>query len=191
MSTTRAVSRDLSIPAVWRPSRSPSRPVPPGDQRHVADGKPSPRSAVIDSAPTEATVLLRHMSIGLVSSFDPRSVVRFDSLTTSKPPSRKRRDPNGTSSLSPSAGMMTYTNAQVSAAMAAMEKYRAADDSEVGAALVVVVGLSAERAAKEANIRDDMIRVARRSGASLRQLAEVSGLSRRLSAIVSASASTQ
>jgi lambda repressor-like predicted transcriptional regulator len=42
-----------------------------------------------------------------------------------------------------------------------------------------VVGLSAERAAKEARIRDDMIRVAHRAGASLRQLAEVSGLDRK------------
>ena len=56
--------------------------------------------------------------------------------------------------------------------------YRAGDPSEVGAALAVV-GLSAERAAKEARIRDDMIRVAHRAGASVRQLAEVSGLSRK------------
>lgn len=79
---------------------------------------------------------------------------------------------------------MSYTDAQVSAAMAAMEKYRAGDTGEVGAALAVV-GLSAERAAKEAQIRDDMIRVGHRSGASLRQLAEVSGLDRKtVSAIV-------
>jgi lambda repressor-like predicted transcriptional regulator len=32
---------------------------------------------------------------------------------------------------------------------------------------------------KEAHIRDDMIRVAHRAGASLRQLAEVSGLDRK------------
>ncbi len=57
-------------------------------------------------------------------------------------------------------------------------KYRGGDKGEVGAALAVV-GLSADRAAKEAQIRDDMIRVARRSGASLRQLAEVSGLDRK------------
>ena len=73
---------------------------------------------------------------------------------------------------------MSYTDAQVSAAIAAMEKYRGGENGEVGAALVVV-GLSAERAAKEAKIRDDMIRVAHRSGASLRQLAEVSGLDRK------------
>lgn len=79
---------------------------------------------------------------------------------------------------------MSYTDAQVSAATAAMEKYRGGDNGEVGAALAVV-GLSAERAAKEARIRDDMIRVAHRCGASLRQLAEVSGLDRKtVSAIV-------
>ena len=73
---------------------------------------------------------------------------------------------------------MSYSDAQVSAATAAMEKYRGDDDGEVGAALVVV-GLSAERAAREAEIRDDMIRVAHHAGASLRQLAEVSGLGRK------------
>ena len=73
---------------------------------------------------------------------------------------------------------MSYTDAQVSAAIAAMEKYRGGENGEVGAALVVV-GLSAERAAKEAKIRDDMIRVEHRAGASLRQLAEVSGLDRK------------
>ena len=73
---------------------------------------------------------------------------------------------------------MSYSEAQVSAAIAAMEKYRGGENGEVGAALVVV-GLSAERAAKEAKIRDDMIRVAHRAGASLRQLAEVSGLDRK------------
>lgn len=86
---------------------------------------------------------------------------------------------------------MSYTDAQVSAATAAMDKYRGGDDGEVGAALVVV-GLSAERAAKEAQIRDDMIRVAHRAGASLRQLAEVSGLGRKaVTAIVSTDISTQ
>jgi hypothetical protein len=73
---------------------------------------------------------------------------------------------------------MSYTDAQVSAAVAAMDKYRGGDNGEVGAALVVV-GLAAERAAKETQIRDDMIRVAHRCGASLRQLAEVSGLDRK------------
>lgn len=43
---------------------------------------------------------------------------------------------------------------------------------------LAVVGLSAERAAKEAQNRDDMIRVAHKAGASLRQLSDVSGLDR-------------
>jgi hypothetical protein len=73
---------------------------------------------------------------------------------------------------------MSYTDAQVSSAIAAMEKYRGGDTGEVGAALAVV-GLSAERAAREAQVRDDMIRVAHRAGASLRQLADVSGLDRK------------
>jgi hypothetical protein len=73
---------------------------------------------------------------------------------------------------------MSYSEADVMAAAAAMQKYRGTEGGEIGAALVVV-GLSAERAAREAEIRDDMIRVAHRSGASLRQLAEVSGLGRK------------
>ncbi len=81
---------------------------------------------------------------------------------------------------------MSYTDSQVSAAIAAMDKYRGGDSGEVGAALVVV-GLSAERAAKEAQIRDGLIRVAYRAGASLRQLAEVAGLDRKtVTAIVGA-----
>jgi hypothetical protein len=72
---------------------------------------------------------------------------------------------------------MSYTESEVSAAIAAMDKHRGGD-GEVGAALVVV-GLSADRAAKEARLRDDMIRVAHRAGASLRQLADVSGLGRK------------
>jgi hypothetical protein len=80
---------------------------------------------------------------------------------------------------------MSYTDDEVSAATAAMDKYRGGETGEVGAALVVV-GLSAERAEKEARIRDDMIRVAHRSGASIRQLADVSGLGRKtVTAIVS------
>ena len=73
---------------------------------------------------------------------------------------------------------MSYTEGDVSAARAAMNKYRGELDGEIAAALAVV-GLSAERAHKETEIRDDMIRVAHRSGASLRQLAEVSGLGRK------------
>ncbi len=83
---------------------------------------------------------------------------------------------------------MSYTDAQVSSAVSAIEKYRRGEAGEVGAALAVV-GLSAERVLKEAQIRDDMIRVARRTGASLRQLAEVSGLDRKtVTAIVGATA---
>ena len=58
---------------------------------------------------------------------------------------------------------MTYSDAEVSAAVAAVDKHRGGDAGEVGAALAVV-GLSAERATKEAQIRDDMIRVAHRAG---------------------------
>ena len=84
---------------------------------------------------------------------------------------------------------MIYTEAEVTAATAAMDKYRGGERGEVGAALVVV-GLSAERAAKEAQIRDDLIRVAHRSGASIRQLADVSGLGRKaVTAIVSSNLS--
>ncbi len=73
---------------------------------------------------------------------------------------------------------MSYSQDDVSAANSALDKYRGADKGEVGAALADV-GLSAERAAKESRIRDEMIRVAHRSGASIRQLAEVSGLGRK------------
>ena len=73
---------------------------------------------------------------------------------------------------------MSYADEQVTAAVLAMDKYRGGDTGEVGAALVVV-GLSAERAAKEVDLRDEMIRVAHAAGASLRQLAEVSGLDRK------------
>lgn len=79
---------------------------------------------------------------------------------------------------------MSYSGAEVFAATAAMDKYRGAEDGEAGAALVVV-GLSAERAAKEVRIRDDMIRVAHKTGVSIRQLSEASGLGRKtVSAIV-------
>ena len=73
---------------------------------------------------------------------------------------------------------MSYTEGQVASATAAVEKYRSGQDGEVGAALAVV-GLSAERVARESDVRDDMIRVAHRAGASIRQLAEVSGLGRK------------
>ncbi len=83
---------------------------------------------------------------------------------------------------------MSYIEAEVAAATAAMDKYRGDETGEVGAALVVV-GLSADRAAKEARIRDDMIRVAHRSGASIRQLAEVSDLGRKTVTAIVASGS--
>ena len=73
---------------------------------------------------------------------------------------------------------MSYSEAEVSAVDAAIEKYRSGLNNEIGAVLAVV-GLSAERADKESAIRDDMIRVAYRVGASLRQIAEVSGLGRK------------
>lgn len=83
---------------------------------------------------------------------------------------------------------MSYTEAGVRAATTAMDKYRGGEVGEAGSALVVV-GLSAERVDKEAAIRDDMIRVAHRAGASVRQLAEVSGLGRKaVTAIVSSEA---
>jgi hypothetical protein len=86
---------------------------------------------------------------------------------------------------------MRYTGSDVSAATSAMERYRDGEEGEVGAALAVV-GLSSDRAAKEARIRDDMIRVAHRAGASIRQLAEVSGLGRKtVTAIVSPDASVR
>ena len=80
---------------------------------------------------------------------------------------------------------MRYSESDGDAATLAMERYRIDENAEVSAALVVV-GLCAERAAKEAQLRDDMIRVAHHTGASLRQLAEVSGLGRKtVTAIVS------
>jgi len=86
---------------------------------------------------------------------------------------------------------VTYSDIEVSAATAAMNKYRGSEEGEAGAALVVV-GLSAARAAKESEFRDDMIRVAHRAGVSIRQLADVSGLGRKtISAIVSSSVRLQ
>jgi hypothetical protein len=86
---------------------------------------------------------------------------------------------------------VSYSDIEVSAATAAMDKYRGGEEGEAGAALVVV-GLSAARAAKESEFRDDMIRVAHRAGVSIRQLADVSGLGRKtVTAIVSANAPLQ
>ena len=81
---------------------------------------------------------------------------------------------------------MSYSDAEVSAANAARDKYRSGLDYEIGTALAVV-GLSAERAHKQIAIRDDMIRTAHRVGASLRQIAEAAGLGRKtVTAIVEA-----
>jgi hypothetical protein len=83
---------------------------------------------------------------------------------------------------------MSYTDAEVTSAITGMNKYRGGMEGEVGTALAVV-GLSAARAAKEERIRDDMIRLAHRTGASIRQLAEVSGLGRKtVTAIVGSAA---
>jgi hypothetical protein len=80
---------------------------------------------------------------------------------------------------------MSYSDQDVFAATAALDKYRGGAEGEIGAALAVV-GLSAARTAKESRIRDDMIRVAHKTGASIRQLAEASGLGRKtVTAIVS------
>ncbi len=73
---------------------------------------------------------------------------------------------------------MSYSETEIAVANEAMGKFRGDLDGEVGAALAVV-GLSADRVVREAALRDDMIRVAHRAGASLRQLGEVSGLGRR------------
>ena len=85
---------------------------------------------------------------------------------------------------------MSYRDDEVLAATAVLDKYKGGVEGEIGAALAVV-GLSAARTAKEARMRDDMIRVAHRAGASIRQLAEVSGLGRKtVTAIVSSEAAT-
>ena len=85
---------------------------------------------------------------------------------------------------------MSYSDQEVFAATAAMDKYRGGADGEIGAALAVV-GLSAARTAKEARIRNDMIRVAHKAGASIRQLADASGLGRKtVTAIVESKSAT-
>jgi hypothetical protein len=82
--------------------------------------------------------------------------------------------------------MMSFSGAGVTAANIAMDKDRGGEAGEVGAALVVV-GLSAARAAKEARIRDDMTRVAHEVGVSIRRLSEASGLGRKTVAAIVAS----
>jgi len=86
---------------------------------------------------------------------------------------------------------VSYSEVEVSAVTAAMDKYRGGESGEAGAALVVV-GLSAARASRESQFRDDMIRVAHRAGVSIRQLADVSGLGRKaVTAIVASNANVQ
>jgi len=86
---------------------------------------------------------------------------------------------------------VSYSEIEASSATAAMDKYRGGESGEAGAALVVV-GLSAARASRESQFRDDMIRVAHRAGVSIRQLADVSGLGRKaVTAIVSSNANVQ
>ena len=81
---------------------------------------------------------------------------------------------------------MSYSEADVSAARSAMDKCRADSDGEVAAALTGV-GLSAERALRQTQLRDDMIRIAHQTGASLHQLSGASGLGRKtVTAIVEA-----
>ena len=62
------------------------------------------------------------------------------------------------------------------AALAELTAVRPSDDA-VGAA-VAAAALLAERAAQEASDRDRVIRIAKREGATLRALAEATGLSR-------------
>lgn len=62
------------------------------------------------------------------------------------------------------------------AALAELTATRPSDDA-VGAA-VVAAALLAERAAQEISDRDRVIRIAKREGATLRALAEATGLSR-------------
>jgi hypothetical protein len=62
------------------------------------------------------------------------------------------------------------------AAVAELAAVRPSDDA-VGAA-VAAAALLAERAARETSDRDRVIRIAKREGASLRALAEATGLSR-------------
>lgn len=62
------------------------------------------------------------------------------------------------------------------AAISELSAVRPTDDA-VGAA-VAAAALLAERAAREASDRDRVIRIAKREGATLRTLAEATGLSR-------------
>ncbi len=73
------------------------------------------------------------------------------------------------------------------AAVAELSAARPSDDA-VGAA-VAAAGLLAERAAQEVSDRDRVIRIAKREGATLRALAEATGLSRQTIANICAGTS--
>lgn len=73
---------------------------------------------------------------------------------------------------------MSASEIEVSTVAATIEKYRSGLSAEAGAALAVVA-LSSDRVDREVVLRDDLIRVAHDVGASLRQIAEVSGLGRK------------
>ena len=73
------------------------------------------------------------------------------------------------------------------AALAELTAARPSDDA-VGAA-VAAAALVAERAAQETSDRDRVIRIARREGATLRALAEATGLSRQTIANICAAGS--
>ena len=75
------------------------------------------------------------------------------------------------------------------AAFAELSALRPSDDA-VGAA-VAAAGLLAERAAQEVSDRDRVIRIAKREGATLRALAEATGLSRQTIANICAASSAK
>ena len=73
------------------------------------------------------------------------------------------------------------------AALAELTTARSSDDA-VGAA-IAAVALLAERAAQEISDRDRVIRIAKREGATLRALADATGLSRQTIANICAATS--
>jgi len=73
---------------------------------------------------------------------------------------------------------MSVDTTAVESVASAIEKHRSGLPDEVGAALAVVA-LSSKRVARETAQRDGLIRVAHDAGASLRQIAEASGLNRK------------
>ena len=75
------------------------------------------------------------------------------------------------------------------AAFAELSAARPSDDA-AGAA-VAAAGLLAERAAQEVSDRDRVIRIAKREGATLRALADATGLSRQTIANICAAGTTR